>query len=104
VIKKAAALVDYSGTMIEATESWLIKHDVNYWAGARSLPLWLPWSEAAHGQRSNAAFRQARGKIRSIEVTLADTLEDDRRRGLGRERKSGLTRQGELDLLSELSR
>ena len=103
VIKKAATLANYSGLMVEASESWLVEHGVNYWAGARSLPLWLPWSEAAHGQRSSAAFRQARGKMRSIEETLADTLEDERRRGLGRARKSGLTRQEELDLLSELS-
>jgi hypothetical protein len=104
VIKKAAVLADYSGTMVEATESWLIEHNVNYWAGPRSLPLWLPWSDAAHGQRSNFAFRRAHGRMRSIEMTLADSLEDERRRGLGRERKSGLTRHEELDLLSELSR
>ena len=103
-IGKAAALAGYSGTIVEAPEKWLVEHDVDHWMGARSLPLWVSGSDAAHGQRSNLAFRHAHGRTRSISKTLADTLEDEKRRGLGRERKSGLTRLEELDLIAELSR
>ena len=34
--------------------------------------------------------------------TIAATLEDERERGLGRERKAGLSRADELELIGEL--
>jgi 2'-hydroxyisoflavone reductase len=95
----AAALANFSGQLSEATDEWLLANGVNYWAGPRSLPLWLPQADAGFAQRSNAAFTAANGTLRSLTETLTDTLGDERARGLDRERRSGLSRAGERELL-----
>jgi 2'-hydroxyisoflavone reductase len=95
----AAALANFSGQLSEATDEWLLANGVNYWAGPRSLPLWLPQADAGFAQRSNAAFTAANGTLRSLTETLTDTLGDERARGLDRERRSGLSRAEERELL-----
>jgi 2'-hydroxyisoflavone reductase len=53
--------------------------------------------------RSNAAFLGAGAELRDVDEMLRDILDDERERGLDRERRSGLTRAEELDLLGRLS-
>ena len=99
----AREVAGHTGPLIEADEDWLMAHEVAPWAGARSLPLWLPAGMPGFMTRSNAAYRAAGGGLRSIRDTLERTLEDERMRGLSRDRRAGLTRPDELALLAELA-
>jgi 2'-hydroxyisoflavone reductase len=103
LIAQARQVAGHSGAIIEADDAWLTGHDVAHWMGARSLPLWLPRDMIGFSTRSNAAYRAARGHLRGIRDTLGRTLADERRRGLDRERASGLSRAEELALLDELA-
>jgi 2'-hydroxyisoflavone reductase len=102
LVGQARAVAHHTGAPVEALPEWLVEQGVAYWAGPRSLPLWLP--EELHGfsRRSNAAFLASGGILRSLRDTLEDTLDDESARGLDRERRSGLTRQDEVDLLQAL--
>jgi hypothetical protein len=99
---RAAFVSGYAGERIPADDEWLRAHDVGYWAGPRSLPLWLPPEDAAMTTRSNAAYLARGGTIRDLDETLRDVLADERERGLDRERRAGLRRTEELALLHEL--
>lgn len=99
----AGETADHTGVIVEADDAWLTGHEVTYWMGPRSLPLWLPREMVGFSTRSNSTYRAAGGRIRGIRDTLARTLSDERERGLDRERKSGLTRAEEVALLAELS-
>ena len=103
VLALAADVAGFSGELVERNDDWLAQQNVNYWAGPRSLPLWVPPSAAGLTQRSNAAFIEAGGKLRSLHETVLDTLADEDARGLNRERRSGLTRDEELELLDSLA-
>jgi 2'-hydroxyisoflavone reductase len=98
----ARQTADHTGDLVEAEPQWLREHDVTYWMGPRSLPLWLPQDMPGFATRSIDAYRAAGGSLRGLRETLERTLADERRRGLDRERVSGLTRAEELALLAEL--
>ncbi|MCI4659481.1 NAD-dependent epimerase/dehydratase family protein [Cryobacterium zhongshanensis] len=102
VLAAAQQVAGHDGALISADDAWLIAHDVNYWAGPRSLPLWLPRSANAFFQRGRERFLESGGTERSLHETLSDVLADERIRGLNRERRAGLTREDELRLLDEL--
>jgi 2'-hydroxyisoflavone reductase len=102
-LARMAEVAAFTADRIEAGDEWLLEHDVHYWAGPRSLPLWLPAEDAAMTTRSNAAYLAAGGTPRDVDETLRDILADERARGLGRERRSGLTRAEELELLEQLA-
>ena len=99
----ARAAADHTGHTRQATDDWLLAHDVAYWSGPRSLPLWLPADMPGFATRANAAYRTAGGGIRPLADTLARTLVDERTRGLDRSRAAGLARDEELDLLAALA-
>lgn len=102
VLDRAAASAGYTGARVEASDDWLIEHDVGYWAGPRSLPLWLPREDAAMAKRSDRAFVAAGGNRRDLSATLDDVLADERERGLDRPRRAGLDRGAEQALLREV--
>lgn len=102
VLTAAADLAGHRGPVVTADEAWLRERDVGYWAGPRSLPLWLPTEAAALAQRSRDRYVALGGTERPLHRMLADVLEDERGRGLERPRRSGLTRAEELALLAEL--
>ncbi|HEY4270134.1 MAG TPA: NAD-dependent epimerase/dehydratase family protein [Galbitalea sp.] len=102
VLDRAATVAGYSAARVEATDDWLLAHDVGYWAGGRSLPLWLPREDAAMAERSDSAFIAAGGIRRDLDETLRDVLANERARGLGRARRAGLTREDESELLRDL--
>jgi hypothetical protein len=85
---------------VAAPGEWLAGHGVNYWAGPDSLPLRLPPGHDGFSARSNSAARAAGLRLRPWTQTLRDTLEDERRRGLTRERKAGLCPETERTLLA----
>jgi nucleoside-diphosphate-sugar epimerase len=93
----------HRGDIAWTSPDWLREHDVQEWAGPRSLPLWLPDDELGLTSHSNAAAVSAGLLLRPLESTLADTLawrlEDP-----GRELGSGLTDAEETELLAEVER
>ena len=102
----ASEVAGFDGGSVIAEESWLQDRHVDYWAGPRSFPLWLPSTEdfAGYSRRSDLAFIQSGGRRRSLRETLSDTLEAERMRGLDRPTKAGLVRSDEVDLIRELVR
>ena len=56
-LELAAQVAGYRGEVVTASDDWLLDHHVTYWAGPRSLPLWLPVADAAAAQRDNSALR-----------------------------------------------
>lgn len=98
----ARAAAGRAGAMVPAADDWLEERGVAYWAGPRSLPLWLPRDMPGFWTRSNAVYRLLGGRLRPLAETLERTLADERTRGLDRERRAGLTRADELALLAEL--
>jgi 2'-hydroxyisoflavone reductase len=101
-LEESATIAGFTGSRIEAPDDWLESHGVDYWAGPRSLPLWLPHSDEEMTTRSNAAFLAAGGRLRPLAETVHDTLLDEVARGLDRDRRAGLSRTEELDLLDQL--
>jgi nucleoside-diphosphate-sugar epimerase len=98
-LAQASLVAGFSGKLVTVDDKWLLEHDVRYWTGPRSLPLWLPASDAAFAQRSNAAFVAAGGLIRPLQDSIARILEDEVARGLDRSFRSGLTFAEETNLL-----
>ncbi len=96
-----ADVAGFRGDIAHVDDAWLAEHHVNHWAGPRSLPLWLPSSDAALAQRSNAAFRAAGGSLLPLRETIERVLLDEVRRGVSRPRRAGLTAQEESGLLDE---
>ncbi|PYG00098.1 Nucleoside-diphosphate-sugar epimerase [Georgenia satyanarayanai] len=93
----------FAGELVPAEEGWLLAHDVRYWAGPRSPPLWLPASHSGHSRRSNAAYLAAGGTVRPLGETVDRVLRDEVARGLERERRSGLGVAQEAELLELLT-
>lgn len=100
--ERVSAVTHFDGAFEEVEDEVLLAHDVRYWAGPRSLPLWLPLSDAAMAQRSARIFQQMTGRVRPLESTVADVLEDERFRGLDRPRRSGLSAAEESGVLQDV--
>lgn len=95
VLEQTRRAAGFRGEVIAATDDELLAHDVAYWAGPRSLPLWLPADYTGFARRSADAFLASGGATRLLAVTIARTLEDERARGIDRSRRAGLTRTDE---------
>ena len=100
MIDMAAEVAGFTGDKVPADPDWLSDHDVQPWSGPRSLPVWVPDHDGI-GSRSSRAV-DAGLKRRPLERLLAETLEYEQSLGLDRERRAGLTRAAELDLLEHL--
>lgn len=86
---------------VAVSEEWLLAHDVNPWAGRRSLPLWLP-ADSAGLNSSDMTLVESLGLVRRpLAETLADTL-DWRERHPEIELKAGLTDAEERELLAQV--
>lgn len=103
VLGLAREVAGHTGAAVAASDPFLVEHEVAYWAGPRSLPLWLPADMPGFMTHRNDVFRGAGGALRPLRATLERTLADERSRGLDRERRAGLTRSDELALLAELA-
>jgi hypothetical protein len=53
-------------------------------------------------RRSNDRYRAAGGTVRALEDTIRRVLDDERARGVDRQRRSGLSRTDELALIDAL--
>lgn len=92
----------HTGPLVAATAEQLRAHDVAYWAGPRSLPLWLPAEMPGFAAHDGRAYAAAGGRIRPLAETAGRVLADERGRGLDRPRQAGLTRAEELEILAAL--
>jgi 2'-hydroxyisoflavone reductase len=103
-IRQSRAAAGHRGDLVPAAAGWLADQGVGYWAGPDSLPLWLPPGHEGFMARSNNAAVEAGLRLRPWQETLADTLADERERGLDRPRKAGLSPETETRLLNGLGR
>jgi 2'-hydroxyisoflavone reductase len=103
-IAESRSAAGHQGEVLAAPEEWLVEHGIDYWAGPDSLPLWLPPGHDGFSARSNEAAKAAGLTLRPWQETVRDTLDDERRRGLGRHRKAGLAPPTEQRLVQELRR
>ena len=100
VIDTAAEVAGFTGDKVPADPDWLSEHDVQPWSGPRSLPVWVPDHDGM-GSKSGRAV-EAGLQRRSLERLLKETLEYERPLGLDRERRAGLTREVELELIDQV--
>ena len=100
VLQTVRAAAGHTGETVVAEEDWLRAHEVEYWAGPRSLPLWLPPEMTGFMTRSNRAYLASGGRLRPLADTIGRVVADERERGVDRERRAGLTRAEELELLA----
>lgn len=88
--------------LVRATPEQLEAAGVNYWAGPRSLPLWLPPSLYGMSAHDAQPALDAGLRGRAMAEIVAGALDEERARGLNRQRKSGLTPAEESELLAQL--
>ena len=100
----ASDVCEFEGERVTASDDELLAHDVAYWAGPRSLPLWLPREATDFAQRDGRRFASLAGPLRPLGETLARVRDDERERGVDRERRSGLTPTEERGVLAALGR
>ena len=103
VLSRIRAAAGHTGELLEAGDDWLEAHDVQYWMGERSLPLWLPADMPGFMRRDNSAYRAAGGALTPLGDTIRAVLDDERARGLDRERRAGLSRKDERTLIDQLT-
>jgi nucleoside-diphosphate-sugar epimerase len=101
VLTAAREVAGHRGAVEAVSPEWLLAHDVAYWAGPRSLPLWYPSDMSGFADRDASAYLAAGGRIRPLGETIERVLADERARGLDRPRRAGLTRDEELALLAQ---
>lgn len=102
LIRLSAEVAAFDGEQVAAGEDWLHEHQVEEWMGPRTLPLWLPASHHGMGLMDDARALEHGLERRPLADTLRDTLTYEKEQGLNRERKAGLSRGEELELLAEL--
>jgi len=101
VLDTVRATAGHTGETIVADEEWLVARGVEHWAGPHSIPLWLPSEMTGFMTRSNAAFHTSGGMLRPLAETIELVVADERERGVDRERRAGLTRAEERELLAD---
>ena len=87
----------------EASEEWLLAHDVSPWMGPESLPLWLTAEDHGGMAVSDAAAVAAGLARRPLAESAAAALAWEQELGLDRDRRAGLSRGREAELLAELA-
>jgi 2'-hydroxyisoflavone reductase len=101
VIDAAAVAAGFTGEKVPADPEWLAAHDVEPWAGPRSLPLWIPGHDGI-GSQNDARIVGTGIRRRPLPELLRETLEYERSLGLDRARRAGLARADELELIEQV--
>jgi hypothetical protein len=105
VVATARSVADASGPVVRADAEWLAAQEVRPWSGPDSLPLWIPddGGPARLGASDGGRYLATGGHRRPIADTARDVLAEERVLGLDRDRRGGLTRERELELIAELN-
>lgn len=96
----ARKVAGHDGALVRVSNDWLAEHDVQEWAGPRSLPLWLcqpGWEGFA--ARSTEAALSAGLVCRPLEQTLSDVLGWEGSRDHAEPRLAGLEPEEERQLI-----
>lgn len=101
VLNAARSVAGHSGPLVPATQEWLQQHEVGFWSGPRSLPLWLPLPEyAGFGTRDTSSAIAAGLRTRPLADTFGDALAWEEELGVDRDRTAGLSPAEERELLA----
>jgi nucleoside-diphosphate-sugar epimerase len=100
-LERVAAGVGASPELTWVPQEFLLERDVEPWAGARSLPMWLPRPEyAGHCSRDGSPAYAAGLRCRDIAESARDTLAWERTVGREHPVTAGLTAMEESGLLA----
>jgi nucleoside-diphosphate-sugar epimerase len=106
VLDRADSLSAADGASVRrvvADAEWLAAQQVSPWAGPRSLPLWVPGPDAVGlATRSDQRSLDWGLRRRPLANTLAGALDYERRRGLDRDRRAGVSVSEERALIAKL--
>lgn len=100
--RQASAATGFTDDLVGVDDETLLANDVRYWAGPRSLPLWLPAADTGFAQRDGSSFLATGGSRRPLRETLERTASDEATRGIARIRRAGLTPAEESAVLRSL--
>jgi hypothetical protein len=100
LLRDIAAAVGTDVELVPMAPDALAAAGVNYWAGPKSLPLWLPPTHGGMTAHDATPSLAAGLRIRPLAETVAGALETERRLGLDRERKTGLSAADEAAVLA----
>jgi len=100
-LARLTAAVGSGAEPVWVPQDFLLEHGVAPWMGPGSLPLWLPVPEYAGFMTCDVGASLAAGlHTRPLEDTVAESLGWERELGLDRERRTGITRERESELLA----
>lgn len=102
VLELCRQIAGHTGDVVPADPDWLTAHEVAYWSGPKSLPLWLPADHELTVPRSGAKAAVAGLSRRPMEEFITDVLADETARDLQRSRSAGLSRAEELELIADV--
>ncbi|MEJ7650161.1 MAG: hypothetical protein WKF57_14190 [Nakamurella sp.] len=102
MVELSRSAAGHRGEVVTVGVDRLVAAGVQYWSGPGSLPLWLPPGHALATTRPSAAAAAAGFARRPLTDTITDTLADELERGADRDRRSGLSRVREDELLAAL--
>ncbi|MFB6778336.1 NAD-dependent epimerase/dehydratase family protein [Streptomyces sp. NPDC056352] len=93
----------HTGPVVEADPDWLLGQEVGQFMGPESLAMWMADPDWAGFSARNGAAASAAGlRHRPRAQLLADTLRWERKEGLDRPRRAGLSTERERVLLDAL--
>jgi len=102
LLRGIAAAVDTDVELVPMAPDALVAAGVDYWAGPKSLPLWLPPTHVGMAAHDATPSLAAGLRVRPLAETVAGALETERRLGLDRERKAGMSAAEEAEVLATI--
>jgi hypothetical protein len=102
----ALVLLESSGPEVElvpAIDEQLLAAGVGYWAGPKSLPLWVSSDMTGFGAHDPSASLAAGLTIRPLADAVAGALAHERELGIDRPRSAGLSADEEAQVLAALA-
>ncbi|HEY9290660.1 MAG TPA: NAD-dependent epimerase/dehydratase family protein [Microlunatus sp.] len=100
VLDTVSAVAGDHDRQVPVDPAFLVDHQVGYWAGPNSLPLWLPEDYRGFGNRSNTAARAAGMQLRPLADSAHSALSYEVQLGIDRDRRAGLMPDVERRLLA----
>jgi nucleoside-diphosphate-sugar epimerase len=103
MLREIADAVGTDAELVPVAPADLTAAEVGYWGGPRSLPLWLPPTYWGMSARDATPSLAAGLRPRPLADTVTAALATERRLGLDRERKAGLSAAQEAAVLAKLT-
>lgn len=100
VLAGIASAVGADSEFVPVAPEVLAEHEVQPWAGPRSLPLWLPAGYHGMGAADVQPAEDAGLRVRSLADAAEGALRHERALGMHRDRRAGLTPAEEQQVLA----